>query len=331
MKPSIPLAVACGNYDRTRPLLDGQVLIEGCTPIFLALSPGEMFFRAFVNEEFDVSELSLSSYVMRRARGDCPYIGIPAFISRAFRHSAIYVRTDRSITRPEDLRGRLVGVPEYQVTAAVWVRGLLQEEYGISPRDLRWISGGVEMPGRVEKVPFTPPGGVSLEAAPDGQTLSRMLEDGRIDALIAPQAPSCFTRGVPTVGRLFADFGVDEEAYYRRTGIFPIMHIVGIRTSLAAGHPWLPASVYKAFAAAKDLAVAALSDPDALKTSLPSLTWSAERAKALMGKDFWPYGLDANAGTLEVFLRYHFEQGLSPRRLAPDELFAPSTTAQSKV
>jgi len=331
MHRSVPLAVACGNYDRTRPLFDGQVLIEGCTPIFLALSPGEMFFRAFVHEEFDVSELSLSSYVMRRAKGDCPYVGIPVFLSRAFRHSAIYVRTDRDITRPEDLRGRLVGVPEYQITAAVWVRGLLQEEYGIAPRDLRWVSGGLEMPGRIEKIPFTPPSGVSLEVAPAGKTLSGLLEEGGIDALIAPQAPSCFIRGIPTVGRLFAHFGVDEEEYYRRTGIFPIMHIVGIRTSLAARHPWLPATVYKAFAAAKDIAVAALSDPDALKISLPSLTWSAERAQALMGKDFWPYGLAANAGTLKVFLRYHFEQGLSQRRLTPDELFAPSTASQWKV
>jgi len=331
MNRPVPLAVACGNYDRTRPLIDGQVLIEGCRPVFLPQSPGEMFFRAFVHEEFDVSELSLSSYTMRRAKGDCPYVGIPVFLSRAFRHSAIYVRTDRDITRPEDLRDRLVGVPEYQVTAAVWVRGLLQEEYRVSPRDLRWVSGGLEMPGRIEKIPFTPPSGVSLEGAPAGKTLSGLLEEGRIDALIAPQAPSCFTRGVPTVGRLFAHFGVDEEEYYRRTGIFPIMHIVGIRTSLAARHPWLPATVYKAFAAAKDIAVAALSDPDALKISLPSLTWSAERAQALMGKDFWPYGLAANAGTLKVFLRYHFEQGLSQRRLTPDELFAPSTASQWKV
>ena len=272
---SVPLAVACGNYDRTRPLIDGQVFIEGCRPVFLPQSPGEIFFRAFAHEEFDVSELSLSSYAMRRAKGDCPYVGIPVFLSRAFRHSAIYVRTDRDITRPEDLRGRLVGVPEYQITAAVWVRGLLQEEYGIAPRDLRWVSGGLEMPGRIEKIPFTPPSGVSLEGAPAGKTLSGLLEEGR--------------------------------------------------------HPWLPASVYKAFAAAKDIAVAALSDPDALKVSLPSLTWSAERAQALMGKDFWPYGLAANAGTLKVFLRYHFEQGLSQRRLTPDELFAPSTASQWKV
>ncbi len=331
MKESIPLAIACGNYDRTRPLFDGEVRIEGCKPVYLPQEPGEIFFRAFVHEEFDVSELSLSTYVMRRAKGDCPYVGIPAFISRAFRHSAIYVRTDRNINRPEDLRGRLIGVPEYQVTAAVWVRGLLQDDYGVSPRDLRWVSGGLETPGRIEKVPFRPAAGVSLESAPEGKTLSGMLEEGGIDAIIAPQAPSCFARGVPHVGRLFSSFGAVEEEYYRRTGIFPIMHIVGVKTEMAARHPWLPASVFKAFLAAKDIAVAALSDPNALCASLPSLTWGAARARALMGKDFWPYGLDANAQTLEVFLRYHFEQGLSPRQVTVGELFPSSTTSQFKV
>ncbi len=331
MKQSVPLAIACGNYDRTRPLFDGRVRIEGCDPIFLPQSPEEIFFRAFVHKEFDVSELSLSSYVMRRSKGDCPYVGIPAFISRTFRHSAIYVRTDRDINRPADLRGRLVGIPEYQQTAAVWVRGLLQDDYGVSPRDLRWVSGGMEMPGRVEKVPFAVPSGVVLEGMPEGKTLSGMLETGEIDALIAPRAPSCFTRGVSNVARLFSNFGADEEEYYRRTGIFPIMHIVGVKTELATRHPWLPASLYKAFLAAKDIALAALSDPNALTASLPSQLWSAERAKALMGEDFWSYGLDENAKTLEVFLRYHVEQGLSQRRLTLGELFASSTTSQWKI
>lgn len=331
MKRAVPLAIACGDYDRTRPLFDGEVRIEGCAPTFLRQPPEEIFFRAFVHEEFDVSELSLSSYVMRRCQGDCPYVAIPAFISRTFRHSAIYVRTDRGINRPEDLRRRLVGIPEYQQTAAVWVRGVLQDDYGVTPRDLRWVSGGMEMPGRVEKIPLTVPSGVSLDAVPRGKTLSGMLAAGEIDALIAPRAPSCFTRGVPNVGRLFANFGADEEAYYRRTGIFPIMHIVGVKTELATRHPWLPASLYKAFLAAKEVAVAALSDPNALTVSLPSLIWNAEQTKALMGNDFWSYGLQENFKTLEVFLRYHFEQELSPRRLTPDELFASSTTSQWKI
>ncbi len=331
MRHSLPLAIACGNYDRTRPLFDGRVLIEGCDPVFLPQEPEEIFFRAFVHEEFDVAELSLSSYTMRRAKGDCPYVGIPAFISRSFRHSAIYVRTDRNIKRPEDLRGRLVGVPEYQMSAAVWVRGLLQDEHGMSPRDLRWVSGGLETPGRVEKVPFVAPNGLSLQPAPEGATLSGMLEAGAIDAFVGPRPPSCFIRGVPEVGRLFTNFGEAEEAYYRRTGIFPIMHIVGIKTELAARHPWLPASVYKAFVASKDIAVAALADPNVLTSSLPSLTWNTEQARTLMGNDFWSYGLDENARTLEVFLRYHFEQGLSLRRLTPADLFSPNTTSQWKI
>ena len=331
MTRALSLTIACGNYDRTRPLFDGRVPIEGCDPIFLPLQPEEIFFRAFVHEEFDIAELSLSSYAMRRAQGDCPYVGIPAFLSRAFRQSAVYVRTDRGIEGPEDLRGRSVGVPEYQMSAAVWIRGLLQDEYGVSPRDLHWVSGGLETPGRVEKIPFTAPAGLSLREAPQGATLSGMLEDGAIDALVAPRPPSCFLRGVSGVGRLFANFGVDEEAYYRRTRIFPIMHIVGIKSDLAARHPWLPASLYKAFEAAKDIAVAALADPNALTSSLPWQPWNAEQARTLMGKDFWPYGLEKNATTLEVFLRYHFEQGLSQRRLTPRDLFSESTTSQSKI
>ncbi len=331
MTASIPLAIACGDYDRTRALFDGRVQIEGCRPVFLPLEPEEIFFRALGHAEFDVAELSLSSYVMRRAQGGCPYLAIPVFLSRAFRHSAIYVRTDRDIGRPGDLRGRLVGIPEYQQTAAVWVRGLLEDDYGVSPRDVRWVSGGLEMPGRVEKIPFRPPSGLSLDAAPEGHTLSNMLAAGEIDAVIAPRPPSCFIRGVPEVGRLFADFGADEEAYYRRTGIFPIMHVVGIKADLAGRHAWLAASLYKAFLAAKNIALAALRDPNALAASLPSLTWNAERAAALMGADFWPYGLDANAETLDVFLRYHAEQGLSPRGLKAGELFAPSTASQFKI
>lgn len=331
MGRALGIAVACGDYDRTRALFDGRVPIEGCDPVFLPLAPEEIFFRAFVHEEFDVAELSLSSYVMRRARGDCPYVGVPAFVSRAFRHSAVYVRTDRGIERPEDLRGRRVGVPEYQMSAAVWVRGILQDEHGLAPRDLRWITGGMEVAGRVEKVGFTPPAGLSIEAAPPGETLASMLEAGSLDALIAPRPPSCFVRGARTVGRLFARFGADEQAYYRRTGIFPIMHLVGVKTVLADRHPWLAASVFKAFAAAKDAALDGLDDANALVTSLPLQLWHAAEARSLLGADWWPYGLADNEKTLDAFLEYHYKQGLSPRRLRPAELFAPSTASQWKI
>ena len=331
MGRALRMAVACGNYDRTRALFDGRVPIEGCDPAFLPLAPEEIFFRAFVHEEFDVAELSLSSYVMRRARGDCPYVGVPAFVSRAFRHSVVYVRTDRGIERPEDLRGRCVGVPEYQLSAAVWVRGMLQDDYRVAPEDLRWVTGGMETPGRAEKVRFTAPAGLSLEAAPSGETLAGMLEAGSLDALIAPRPPSCFVRGAPTVGRLFARFGTDEQEYYRRTAIFPIMHLIGVKTALADLHPWLPASVFKAFVAAKGAALEVLDDANALVTSLPLQLWHAAEARSLMGGDWWPYGLTENEKTLDAFLEYHYKQGLSPRRLRPAELFAPSTTSQWKI
>lgn len=331
MARALPIAVACGNYDRTRALFDGRVRIEGCDPVVLPLAPEEIFFRAFAHEEFDVAELSLSSFVMRLSRGDCPYVGVPVFVSRAFRHSAVYVRTDRGIERPEDLRGRRVGVPEYQLSAAVWVRGMLRDDYRVAPEDLRWVTGGMEAPGRSEKVRFTPPAGLSLEAAPPGETLAGMLEAGSLDALIAPRPPSCFVRGARTVGRLFTRFGADEQAYYRRTRIFPIMHLIGVKTVLADRHPWLPASVFKAFAAAKGAALEVLDDANVLVTSLPLQLWHAAEARSLMGADWWPYGLAENEKTLDAFLEYHHEQGLSPRRLRPAELFAPSTTSQWKI
>jgi 4,5-dihydroxyphthalate decarboxylase len=331
MPDALQLSVACGDYDRTRPLFDGRVAIEGCRPVFLPLEPEEIFFRALRYEEFDVTEHSFSGYVIRRARGDSPYVGIPVFISRVFRHSAIYVRTDRNIVAPQDLRGRVLGVPEWQQSAGIWARGMLQDEYGVAPRDIRWVQGGMEMPGRTEKIPFAPPGGISLKPITEGKTLSGMLEAGEIDGLIAPRVPSCLRRGAQNVGRLFPNFGPVEEEYYRRTGIFPIMHIIAVRKTLVDRHPWLPSSVFKAFLAAKELAVARLSDPNALSTSLPALTWTAERAKALMGGDPWSYGIEANTKTIEVFLRYHHEQGLSPRQVALEELFPPSTTSQFRI
>lgn len=327
----LPLTIACWDYDRTRALMDGRIAVEGCDATYLALAPEEVFFRAFRHHEFDVTELSFSTYMMLRARGACPYIAIPAFVSRAFRHSAIYVRTDRGIAAPADLKGRVVGVPEYQVTAALWVRGMLKDEYGLDPVDLDWRTGGVEDSGRHEKVELSLPKGVRVKPIADGMTLGGMLEAGEIDALIAPRAPSCFVRRVPGVGRLFADFRAVEKAYWAKTRIFPIMHVVGIRESLVQKNPWLPSSVFKAFAQAKGLAMPELFEVAALKYLLPWVTAEAEETRALMGDDFWPYGVDANRPTLDAITRYSHEQGLTPRPLSIEELFAASTRERYKV
>lgn len=327
----LPLTLGCWDYDRTRALMDGRVRVEGCDLRYLVMGPEEAFFRAFRHGEFDVSELSFSTYLMTSARGECPYVAIPVFPSRAFRHSGIYIRTDRGIKDPADLKGRVVGVPEYQVTAAVWIRGILKDEYGVKASDVEWRSGGVEEPGRHEKAALALPKSIRIEAIGPGQTLGAMLEAGEIDALVAPRAPSCFSRGVPNVARLFPDFREVERDYFRRTGVFPIMHVIGIRRELAEANPWLGAGLMKAFAQAKALAQPELFQVAALKIMLPWVAQEAEETVKLMGADFWPYGIEANRATLDAFLRYHHDQGLSPKRRALDDIFLPSTLETVKV
>ncbi len=328
---ALSLSIACQAYDRVRALMDGRVAVEGCDLRYLRLGPEELFFRAFGHAEFDVSELSLSSYVMTLARGDAAYVAVPVFLSRMFRHSAIYVGTDRGIRAPGDLKGRLVGVPEYQVTAAVWVRGLLQDEYGVAPSDMRWRTGGLEQAGRREKLPLSLPAGIEIEPVAEGETLAGMLAAGELDAVVAPRAPSCFVRGEPGVGRLFPDYRRAEQLYFARTRLFPIMHVLGIRRSLLERNPWLASSVAKAFAQAKQIAMAELADGAALAVTLPWLAAELEASRALMGEDYWPYGVEANRPTLEALTRYTFEQGLTQRRVGVDELFAPASVERFKV
>ena len=198
------ISVAVGDYDRTRPLVDGRVQVDGADPVMMLLSPEEMFFRSMRHEAFDVCELSFSSYAVRTARGDCPYVAIPVFLSRMFRHTSIYVRKDR-VHRPEDLKGRRVGVPEYQLTAIVWARAILQDDYGVTPEDIRWVRGGIETPGRPEKIALNLPPGVVVEAAPEGMTISEMLNRGEIDGFIAPRPPSREALANPSIGWLFDD------------------------------------------------------------------------------------------------------------------------------
>jgi 4,5-dihydroxyphthalate decarboxylase len=326
----LQLSVAIGDYDRTRPLIDGRVPIDGVDPVVMTLSPEEIFFRAFRHAEFDVCELSLSSTVIKTAAGDCPYVGVPAFVSRAFRHTSIYVRRDR-IKTPQDLEGRRVGVAEYQLTANVWARALLADDFGVQPSDIIWVRGGLEEPGRAEKIAVALPPSVRLEAATGGQSLSAMLAAGEIDAIISPRAPSCHARGEAHIGWLFDDPTQVAKEYYQRTRIFPIMHIIGVRRSLADRHPWLPAAVLKAFTAAKALALAQLADTSATKAMLPFVEEQLRSARALLGEDYWSYGLAANRATLEVFLRHHHAQGLSQRLMPPHELFHPSTHETVRV
>jgi len=327
----LKLSMSVGNYDRTQALFNGQVQVEGCDITAVPLEPEEAFHRAFRYGEFDITEISMSSHMMTTARGDNQYVAVPAFLSRVFRQSGIYVRTDRGIDRPQDLKGKRIGVPEYQITANVWIRGILEEEFGVRPSDIHWRRGGIEEAGRGERAPISLPDSVDLQQIPDDKTLSGMLEAGELDGYIGARAPSCFLRGAPHVGRLFKDYIQDEKDYYRRTRIFPIMHMVGIRRTLAEQHPWLAVSVYKAFLEAKALAVHELNEICHLAVSLPWMVHHHNEAKALMGEDYWPYGLDANRHVIDKFADYHHGQGLSVRRVAAEELFARSSLDLSKI
>ncbi|MDP2646844.1 MAG: hypothetical protein Q8P24_18060 [Desulfobacterales bacterium] len=326
-----PITIACWGYDRVRPLESGQVRIEGCDVTFLDLAPEETFHRALHFEEFDVTELSFSNYLTLTARGNCPYVAIPVFPGRAFRHSGIYINTRSGIRTPEDLKGRCVGSPEYQVTASVWIRGILEDEYGVKPADIRWRAGGVYEEDRTEKVTFATPEGVELERIGPGKTLSGMLLTGEIDALIGPRAPRCFHEGHPDVARLFPDFVEKEKDYFQRTGIFPIMHLLAVHKKKLAQLPWLPASLFKAFETAKNMAVERMLEENEPMVTYPWIEGAVREARKLMGTDFWPYGVEKNRKTIETFLRYHFDQGLCQRKLAVQEIFFPSTLVTAKI
>lgn len=324
------LSVAMGDYDRTRALLDGTVQIDGVDPVYMTLSPEEAFFRAFRNTEFDISELSLSSYLVKASKDESAYVAIPVFLSRAFRHTSIYVRKDR-IKRPQDLKGCRIGVPEYQLTAIVWARSILQDDFGVRPEDITWVRGGIDEPGRPEKIKLQLPPDVRMENAPEGDTISAMLDRGDIDGFIAPRPPGGAAATNPNVGWLFDDPTAVAKDYYQRTGVFPIMHVVGVKKEVVARHPWLPGAVLKAFEQSKKAALEKLADTSATKVTLPFVEEQLKAARELMGADYWSYGVEANRRTLETFVRHHHAQGLSARLMTVDELFHPATYESFKI
>lgn len=322
----LSLSLAMGDYDRTRPIFDGRVLIDGVDPNCMLLSPEEMFFRAFRHQAFDISELSLSSYSISVARGNPHYVALPVFLSRAFRHTSLYIRSDRGIEEPGDLRGKRIGIAEYQLSANVWFRGILEDDHGVKASDITWVRGGMNTPGRPEKIKVDLPADICVEPAPEGATLNAMLMAGEIDGFMGPRAPMCFDEGHPQVDRLYPDTVAAAEDYYQRTKIFPIMHVLGLRRSLADANPWLPGALVKAFSQAKAMAQTALADTSATKVTMPFVEDNLRRAHQLMGPDLWSYGLAPNRHVLETFLDYHYRQGLSPRRVGVEELFHPATT-----
>ena len=327
----LKLSLACWNYDRTRALQDGSVQPDGIDLTYLDLPVEETFFRMLRNREFDVAELSLSSYSVSMFREPRPFVAIPVFPSRFFRHSSIYVNSNAGIREPRDLIGKRIGTPEYQMTAPVWIRGILQDEYGVDPAGVEYCTGGEEEPGREEKLKLDLPAKFRVTRIGAGQTLAAMLADGDIDALHAARIPSTFVSRPGSVRRLFENYVEVERAYYRKTRIFPIMHTVAIRRDVYKANPWIAQSLTKAFVQAKQRVYQNLYTTSALTTMLPWQIAQVEEVRSDMGDDWWPYGFEANRHVLDTFLRYHHEQGLSPRRLQPEELFAPETLSSFRI
>lgn len=328
---ALPLTLACGPYDRTRALADGRVPVEGADLRYLALDPEEIFFRMLGHGEFDVSELSLSSCLLTHLAGGppgppSPLVAIPVFPSRSFRHSGVYVSEKSGVTRPEDLAGRTVGVAEYQLTANVWIRGILQEYHGVPARSVRYRTGGLNAPGREEKIPLDLPADIDIAPIPPGQTLAGLLARGEIDALYSPRAPiDPAAPGHSGLRRLFTDPRAAERDYYRASGIFPVMHVVVLQRRLYEANRWLAQSLMKSFGQSKTFAYADLQRTAALAVTLPWVREEYEATVALLGEDYWSYGLEPNRHVLETFIRYAHEQGMISRRPDPAELFAPET------
>lgn len=325
------LTMACSNYDRTRAIADGRVAVNGIDLVWLNLPIEEIFFRMLRHHEFDAAELSLSSYVLSLFSEEPRFIAIPVFPSRCFRHSCIFIHPGSGIREPKDLIGKRVGVPEYQMTAGAWIRGILSDDYKVPVASVQYFRGGEEEPGRLEKLPLSLPPEIHLESIGPAKTLSAMLETGEIDALYTARMPSTFVNGTGNVRRLFENYQQVEQEYYSRTKTFPIMHVIVIRREFYEKSPWVAQSLFKAFAQAKRVAFDELYDSGALHVMLPWLLRHVEQTRSLMGEDFWQYGLERNAHTLGIFLRYSFEQGLAKCRLTPEELFAPESLESFKV
>lgn len=310
----LKLTLACGRYDRTQPLIDGRVEPEGVDLTFIPLRPGETFWRMLNHEEFDCSEMSLSSYTIVRSEGDDRFIAIPVFPSRVFRHSAVYLRANSEIETPADLKGKRIGVADYQMTAAVWVRGFLLHEYGVAPEDMTWVLG---RPVRTIK----PPEGIRVEAMPAETTLEAMLEDGKIDALASVMIPKSLGT---TVRRLFRNPRQVERGYYEKTGIFPIMHTFVLKRRLYEENPWLAISFYRAFCRARDIAYHWMYDTDALTVSLPWVIDEVEATRKIFGPQIWDYSIEGSRPTLDALVAHLHEQRLTRHRMSVEELFVPN-------
>lgn len=326
----VPLTLAIGEYDHVRDLFDGTVAVDGVDLTVLRLPVEEMFHRFLLRGEFDVSEVSFGKIVALAAQDDPRFVPLPIFPSRVFRHSSIYVRSDGGIGQPEQLAGRRVGVPEWAQTAAIYSRGLLAHEYGVDLDSIHWHQGGVNEPGRAEKVALDLPAGLRLTVVAD-RSLSEMLLAGDLDAVLSARPPAPFTAGDARARRLFTDYRSVEAAYARKTGIFPIMHVIALRRELYERDRWLAMNLFKAFDRARARSLARAADITASFFPLPWAPDELRRARDLFGGESWPYGIEANRKTLDAFLSYAFEQGVCRRRLTAEALFPPELLTTFRI
>ena len=315
----IQFTIACVGTDRSRPVLDGRVALPGVDLVPVVAEAEDIFRRALRDQAFEISELSMGSHIVTTARGDSPYVGIPIFLSRAFRHSAIYIRTDRGIRSAADLAGKTIGLPEYQQTAALWVRGILREHYGVDTRGIRWRTG-------TERVAITLPDGFDVQ--PLGRDLQDAFADGTLDAFIGPRAPACYADRSAPVDRLYPDYRAEEMAWHKASGFFPIMHCLAIRKDVAARHPWLPIALHRAFREAKALSLTELQQVNVLRVSLPWIAAAYEEQAKAMGGDLWPYGFARNRDEVAAMIRFAVADGLAAAPIEPEALFHPSTLAE---
>ena len=321
----LELTLACVPTDRTRPILDGSIEIPGVRLRPIPGEPEDLFRRALREEEFDITEMSMSSHITVTARGNPHYIAIPVFLSRAFRHSGMFIRTDRGIRGPADLKGRRIGIPEYQQTAILWMRGMLRDEHGIGVRDVEWLTGGVNEPLPGERIALTLPAGIKVTPIGPQRTLDELLRKGEVDAVISTRVPACHDEPGSKVVRLFPDYRAVESAYYKRTGFFPIMHTLAVRRRLAEQHPQLPAALFHAFTAGRDQAIGELAMVNAFRVALPWPAAVLEDARRMLGEDYWPFGFRRCYDELATMTRYAHEDGLTAHVVRPEELFHPST------
>lgn len=321
----VTLTFACGRYDRVAALFDGRVAISEVALRHIALPPEELFPRALRGGEFDIFELSCGAYLIRRSQGFSDIVGLPIFLSHSFRHSGFYIRTDRGITKPEDLRGRILGVPDYWMTGAIWMRGLLSDDYDVGPQEIAWRTGGLNRP-RIPAVTAPKlPRDLRITEIASHDTLSEQLRRGEIDGILTSDIPESFREYAPHVGRLFENYRVAEQDYARRTGLHPIMHLLAVRLAVLEKFPELSESLMHAFAMARDCALADLSELSAIHATLPWAASYAAEAREVLGDKLWPYGIEENRGEIETLTRYAYEQNLIPHQLSVGDIFPKVT------